>query len=80
MGLPTVILGGYKPEKPISRRHRVLSDSLAIGEMAAEHLLDCGYRKFAYCSFHNIFWSQERESLPIREESQGTGKRSPCLH
>lgn len=60
MDLPTIVLGGYKPEKPVPKYHRVRSDSLAIGKMAAEHLLDCRLCNFAYCGFYNIFWSQER--------------------
>ena len=62
MGLPTIILGGYNPEKKISGWHRVRSNSLAIGNMAAEHLLNNGFRNFAYCGFYGSAWSQERGS------------------
>lgn len=60
MDLPTIILGGYNPEKPISGWHRVRSDSVAIGKVAAEHLLNRGFRKFAYCGYYGLCWSEER--------------------
>jgi len=60
MGLPSIILGGYNPERKISGWHRVKSDSSAIGNMAAEHLLNRGLRNFAYCGFYGSAWSQER--------------------
>lgn len=40
MGLPTIIIGGCNPNRQTSAWHRILSDSQAIGKMAAEHLLD----------------------------------------
>jgi len=60
MGIPSVILGGYEPNKPIPRWHRVRSDSDAIGTLAAEHLLGCGFRNFAYCGYNKLIWSEER--------------------
>ncbi|MHC4281269.1 MAG: substrate-binding domain-containing protein, partial [Planctomycetota bacterium] len=58
--LPTIILGGYNFDKSIPKWHLVRSDSREIGKMAAEHLLDRGFRQFAYCGFYNISWSDER--------------------
>ncbi len=40
--------------------HRVIPDSTAIGEMAAGHFLDRGFTHFAYCGYHDTFWSVER--------------------
>jgi LacI family transcriptional regulator len=40
--------------------------------MAAEHLLDRGFRQFAYCGFYNISWSDERgESFAKRIAEAG---------
>ncbi len=38
----------------------VRSDDEAIGRTAAEHLLERGYRKFAYCGFSQEGWSDRR--------------------
>lgn len=62
MGLPCLILGGYEPRKKTANWHRVRSNSLSIGKMAAEHLLDRGYRHFAYVGYHNLTWSRERKA------------------
>jgi LacI family transcriptional regulator len=60
MDLPSIILGGYTPEESIPGWHRIRSDPLEIGKMAAEHLLSKGYRKFAYCGFDGLSWSDDR--------------------
>jgi LacI family transcriptional regulator len=38
----------------------ISSDMRAIGRMAAEHLLERGFRHLAYCGFSNEPWSAER--------------------
>lgn len=38
----------------------IVCDDAAIGRMAAEHLLDRGFRNFAYCGFDYMPWSQRR--------------------
>ncbi len=38
---------------------RIISDDMAIGEMAADKLLQLGYRNFAYCGYDAI-WLRER--------------------
>ncbi len=60
LNLPSIILGGYKPPKPTSKWHRIYSDAAAIGKMAAEHLLERGFRRFAYCGYYGSSWSEER--------------------
>lgn len=40
---------------------RVTVDHAAIGRMAAEHLLSCGFRRFAYYSMRNNWYSKQRE-------------------
>ncbi|MCJ7693747.1 MAG: DNA-binding transcriptional regulator, partial [Sedimentisphaerales bacterium] len=39
----------------------IISDNVAIGKMAAEHLLYCGFQRFAFCGFAHIDWSLERK-------------------
>ena len=38
----------------------VWSDHTAIGHLAARHLLDCGFRQFAFCGFSGQQWSTLR--------------------
>ncbi|MEM6692114.1 MAG: DNA-binding transcriptional regulator [Planctomycetota bacterium] len=40
---------------------QIRSDDEAIGRMAAEHLQERGFERFAYCGFKNEAWSQRRE-------------------
>ena len=43
----------------------VMSDHVAIGEMAAEHLINQGLRRFAYCGSHRVrdfYWSNLRRT------------------
>lgn len=55
LGLPTVVVGHSKRE--VSGVVNVLTESESVGRMAAEHLLDCGFRHFAYCGFGDLEWS-----------------------
>jgi LacI family transcriptional regulator len=38
----------------------VFSDDAAIGRLAAEHLIGCGYRRFGYLGFSDLGWSRAR--------------------
>jgi LacI family transcriptional regulator len=38
----------------------IITDSAAIGHMAAEHFLDRGFVHFAYCGFDEFIWSRLR--------------------
>lgn len=58
LGLPAIVIGHSKREVP--GLANVITDSAAVGRMAAQHLLDCGFRHFAYCGFDDKPWSQER--------------------
>lgn len=40
---------------------QVRSDDTAIGQMAAEHLLERGFQRFAFCGFKGEAWSGRRE-------------------
>lgn len=57
-GLPAVVVGHSKQEIP--GLANVITDSDAIGSMAAEHLLNCGFGHFAYCGFEGLPWSNLR--------------------
>jgi len=39
---------------------RISSDMYAIGRMAAEHLLERGFRNIAFCGFQGELWSEQR--------------------
>lgn len=56
-GVPVVDLFGSLPQLgfPIIR-----SDETAVGRMAAEHLLDRGFRRFGFCGFNGTDWSDMR--------------------
>ena len=60
LGVPIVIIGDYIPEETSSRYIRIYSDPEAIGKLAAEHLLDRGYKNYAFCGYDFINWSHAR--------------------
>jgi LacI family transcriptional regulator len=65
-GIPAVVVGHRNEE--ISGLVNVVTDSATIGRMAAEHLLRCGFRHFAFCGYA----STPREHTPwsrLRRES-----------
>lgn len=52
---------------------RISSDMRAVGRMAAEHLLERGFRNIAFCGFAGEIWSQERlEGVEDAVRGQGT--------
>src|SRR4051812_48989497 len=55
--LPTVHLLGVGRRLPFPQ---VLPDNEAIGRLAAEHLLDRGFRNFGYIGWHHELWSEQR--------------------
>jgi len=57
MGLPTIAIAN---EPKIPGVVNIIASNDKIGQMAAEHLLDRGFRHHAYCGFDDIFWSVER--------------------
>lgn len=57
-GIPTIVFGHRKQAVPGVAN--VMTDSPRIGTMAADHLLDCGFRHFAFCGFDGISWSDIR--------------------
>src|SRR6516225_1472547 len=48
-GLPAVVIGHGQSEIP--GLVNVVTDSRAIGRLGAEHLLQCGFKQFAFCGY-----------------------------
>jgi len=57
LGVPVVNLSGALRDAGIPR---VMVDSQAIGRLAAEHLLECGFQRFAYFGVRDLWYAQER--------------------
>lgn len=57
-GVPAIVVGHSNDDNPGIAN--VITESVAIAEMAAEHLLECGLRQFAYCGFADMTWSRAR--------------------
>jgi LacI family transcriptional regulator len=57
-GIPAVVVGYSRKEVP--GLVNVVTDSPRIGRMAAEHLLHCGFKNFAYCSYAHNPWAEQR--------------------
>jgi len=45
---------------PVPGIPNILGDDRQIGTMAAEYLLEKGFRHFGFCGFKNIWWSEDR--------------------
>lgn len=58
-GVPVVDLSGSLPEAGFPR---IRSDEKAVGRMAAEHLLERGFKNFAFCGFNGTDWSDLRRA------------------
>ena len=76
--LPAVVIGHRLSEIP--GLINVVTDSEAIGRMGAEHLLQCGFKQFAFCghaenTFEKTVWSEVRcESFSARIRKAGFEK------
>ena len=70
LGIPAVVIGHSKTEVP--NMVNVVTDSVAVGRMGAEHLLRCGFKHFAYCGYgparssisgrKSFTWSDRRQA------------------
>ncbi len=50
---------------PVSRHTvdgfvNITIDNRAVGQMAADHLMNCRFRHFAFCGFEGVYWSARR--------------------
>ncbi|HOP77121.1 MAG TPA: DNA-binding transcriptional regulator [Thermogutta sp.] len=63
--LPTILVGlsslRLRRNKSLAQFSQVHSDSYNAGRLAAEHLLERGFRHFAYVGLPGYLWSQRRE-------------------
>lgn len=63
-GLPAVAMDlsdeQLAEDNPLSRISEIRPDSHKAGRMAAEHLLERGFRHFAFCGYARRTWSQRR--------------------
>ena len=57
-GVPTVLLDDQ--DEPRGDVPAILNDSLAVGQMAAEHLIDRGFRSLGYYGPPERYWSRRR--------------------
>ncbi|MBI9019620.1 MAG: DNA-binding transcriptional regulator [Phycisphaerae bacterium] len=55
-GIPAVIKGLDGTVLPL-----IKTDDAAIGKMGAEHLLERGFKNFAFCGYHDTYWSTNRQ-------------------
>ncbi len=85
LGLPTIVAAHMQVEFP--HLPVIVTNSNAIGAMAAEHLIDRGFRHFAFCGCDGMWWSQGRAAafearlsdagLPM-DRYVGSGPEEPC--
>jgi len=74
-GVPAVVVGHGRTE--VSGLVNVVTDSEAIGQMAAEHLIRCGFKRFAFCGMgvadeSDLPWSElRRKSFSERIKKAG---------
>jgi LacI family transcriptional regulator len=57
LGCPAVIRG---LEKPTRNAYCIVTDQAAIARTAVEYFLELGFRRFAYCGYDDMIWSQQR--------------------
>ena len=57
LGLPVVNLSAALKDAPLPR---VTADNQAVGQLAAEHLLARGFRRFAYYGLRGVWYAQQR--------------------
>jgi len=70
LGIPAIVIGHSHRE--VAGLANVITDSDAIGTLAAEHLLQSGLRHFAYCGFEGLPWSVQRgEAFQRRLQAAG---------
>jgi len=58
MGVPTISCPYTRDRIP--GIGNIMTDHVSVGKMAAEHLLERGFQRFAYCGFDDWWWSRKR--------------------
>ncbi len=79
LGVPTVV-AGHRSDVA-SGFVNLVTDSATIARLAAEHLLECGFKHFAYCGFQDTRlehtnWSRQRQAS-FAERILAAGLDSP---
>ncbi len=82
LGIPAVVVGHSGRE--VRRMVNVLTDSAAIGRMAAEHFLERGLKHFAFCGYsatrlEQTPWSLDRQES-FRRRVEEAGFAPPANH
>jgi LacI family transcriptional regulator len=72
LGIPVVSLSGMLHDAGLPR---VIVDHYAIGRLAADHLLQCGFRRLGYYGIRGPWYSQQREK-GFRDRANEAGV--PC--
>ncbi|MFA6174215.1 MAG: DNA-binding transcriptional regulator [Kiritimatiellales bacterium] len=54
-----MVVSPYNRRK-IAKVINLVTDHQAVGRLAADHLLQSGFRQFAFCGYNDMFWSDER--------------------
>jgi LacI family transcriptional regulator len=66
IGLPLII----SPNQVNPKIPTILTNAEKIGQLAAEHLLERGFKNFAYCGFEEMQWAKNRYTFFAREIEQ----------
>lgn len=54
-----MVVSPYNRRK-IAKVINLVTNHRAVGRVAAEHLLQSGFRQFAFCGYQDMFWSNDR--------------------
>lgn len=57
-GIPAIVVGHDREQVP--GRSNVITDSRKVANLAAEHLIDCGFGSFGFVGYDGNPWSDER--------------------
>lgn len=88
-GIPTIVVGHRREEVPGSSN--VVTDSRQVAALAAEHLIDCGFRSFGFVGYDGNPWSDERRDAfvgrvrsagypaEVYATPRGRGTWEPCF-
>jgi len=57
-GLPAVVL---PIEDKTTNRCRIVEEDNVVGRIAAEHFLERGFTRFAFCGYDRMYWSRVRQ-------------------
>jgi LacI family transcriptional regulator len=57
LGCPAVIRG---LDEPTLKAYCIVTDQAAIARTAVEYFRELGFRRFAYCGFDDMIWSEQR--------------------